>query len=53
MSTIKYCLDCGWAVHEAAFGDEDPDLNELMIDHAVATGHTVVTLEEEPPSNSP
>lgn len=41
-SEIRYCLDCGWRVHN----DEYDDPSALMIDHAVETGHDLDSYTE-------
>jgi hypothetical protein len=38
---IRYCLDCGWQIHDIE--REDPSV--AMIDHAIETGHNVESHE--------
>lgn len=39
---VRQCLECGWQIRD----DEYDDPSALMIDHAVETGHGLVSCTE-------
>lgn len=46
--SVRYCLDCGWRIHDA----EHEDPSALMIEHAIETGHNLDSTTE-PENGSP
>jgi hypothetical protein len=49
--TCRYCCECSWTANTADHTREE--LNALMVEHAVTTGHDIATARIHPDIDPP